>query len=103
MFYISRTLTVIPQNLLHRSSNCNFPRQLSQPHELPNSTGAFLAAFYDFQMDGTMDVIITTKIDKQLKMKAYKNLIADDVTFLRVQVTKLFFFAMLEASTFLEK
>lgn len=64
-------------------------RQLTVTHELPDSDDVIAAAFYDFSMDGTLDVIISTKSEDKYEMKAYKNNIADDVMFLRVQASSI--------------
>lgn len=78
---------VILYNIPCQSEYCgNVTRQLGKQLILTNSVNAIYASFYDFKMDGTMDVILTVKDDEGMKMKAYENMIADDVTFLRVQV-----------------
>ncbi|XP_039259792.2 T-cell immunomodulatory protein-like isoform X1 [Styela clava] len=80
---------VVFYNDMCKTTNCTGPgRQLGIWLEMPNSDNAVLSSFYDFNMDGTLDIIVTTKTndDDKYTMKAYKNMIADDVTFLRVQV-----------------
>lgn len=78
---------VVFYNKMCKTNDCTSTgRELGVWLEMPDSDNAVICSFYDFNMDGTLDVIVSTKSDDKYIMKAYKNMIADDVTFLRVQV-----------------
>ena len=56
---------------------------------IPSSSSAISASFYDLFNDGVLDILVSIKNDGSIKTRAYENQAAQDASFLSIQASWL--------------